>query len=184
MNSRGSTGRFRGKFLITWTSVLRQPTARATSANLFGAASLGCGGIGSLIFASFANYNKSGWWCWWWRGGIDARFMKVRLSPGRGNGEKSPQSITPCRVSRHDVRLARQLWERDIPLTTAETALLLASLRRAARRPDAIPLGGADSLAALLFTRDRRVAPGALHYGDAYLAYLRSEIPPRPAAAL
>ena len=35
---------------------------------------------------------------------------------------------TPCRVSRHDVHLVRQLWERGIPLTTAETALLLASV--------------------------------------------------------
>jgi len=53
---------------------------------------------------------------------------------------------TPCRVSRHDVCLVRQLWERHIPLTTAETALLLASVRRAARRPDAIPLGPIRSL--------------------------------------
>ena len=34
----------------------------------------------------------------------------------------------------------------SIPLTTAETALLLASLRRAARRPDALPLGPIRSL--------------------------------------
>ena len=53
---------------------------------------------------------------------------------------------TPCRVSRHDGRLVEQLWGQDIPLTTAETALLLASVRRAARRPDAIPLGPIRSL--------------------------------------
>ena len=53
---------------------------------------------------------------------------------------------TPCRVSCHDVRLVRQLWERDIPLTTAETALLLAWVRRTSRRPDAIPLGPIRSL--------------------------------------
>ena len=34
---------------------------------------------------------------------------------------------TPCRVSRHDGRLVQQLWERGIPLTTAETALLFLS---------------------------------------------------------
>ena len=33
-----------------------------------------------------------------------------------------------------------------IPLTTVETALLLASLRRANRRPDALPLGPIRSL--------------------------------------
>ena len=33
-----------------------------------------------------------------------------------------------------------------IPLTTVETAFLLASVRRAARRPDAIPLGPIRSL--------------------------------------
>ena len=53
---------------------------------------------------------------------------------------------TPCCVSRHDVRLVQQLWERQIPLTTVETAFLLTSVRRAARRPDAIPLGPIRSL--------------------------------------
>ena len=64
---------------------------------------------------------------------------------------------TPCRVSRQEVRLVRQLWERDIPLTTAETALLLASVRRAARRPDALPLGP-HPLSPLLPARHRRTA--------------------------
>ncbi|MGD0228695.1 MAG: hypothetical protein ABSF71_40870 [Terriglobia bacterium] len=48
---------------------------------------------------------------------------------------------TPRRLSRFDLRLVRQLWERKIPLTVIETAFLLASVRRAARRPEAIPLG-------------------------------------------
>jgi hypothetical protein len=48
---------------------------------------------------------------------------------------------TPRRLSRYDVRLVRQLWERQIPLTLVETAFLLASTRRATRRPDAKPLG-------------------------------------------
>ena len=32
---------------------------------------------------------------------------------------------TPHRLSRFDLRLARQLWERQTPLTTVETAFLL-----------------------------------------------------------
>ena len=87
---------------------------------------------------------------------------------------------TPCRVSRHDVRLARQLWERDIPLMTAETALLLASVRRAARRPEAIPLGPIRSLHYFLPVIEE-LLHSSLHHGDAYLAYLRSKIALRPA---
>jgi hypothetical protein len=87
---------------------------------------------------------------------------------------------TPCRVSRHDVRLARQLWERDIPLTTAETALLLASVRRAARRPDAIPLEPIRSLHYFSPVIEELLHT-PLHQGDAYLAYLRSKVLLRPA---
>ena len=87
---------------------------------------------------------------------------------------------TPCRVSRHDVRLARQLWERDIPLTTAETALLLACVRRAARCPDAIPLGPIRLLHYFLPVIEELLHT-PLHHGDAYLAYLRSKIRLRPA---
>jgi hypothetical protein len=88
---------------------------------------------------------------------------------------------TPCRVSRHDLRLVHQLWERDIPLTTAETALLLASVRRAARRPDAIPLGSIRSLHYFLPVIEE-LFQTPLHHGDAYLTYLRSKVPLRPAA--
>ncbi len=87
---------------------------------------------------------------------------------------------TPCRVSRHDERLACQLWERDIPLTTAETALLLASLRRANRRPAAIPLGPIRSLHYFLPVIEELLHT-PLPHGDAYLAYLRSKVPLRPA---
>ena len=88
---------------------------------------------------------------------------------------------TPCRVSRHDRRLVQQLWERRIPLTTVEAAFLLASLRRAARPPDAIPLGPIRSLHYFLpVIEELRRTP--LHHGDAYLAYLRSKIRLRPAA--
>jgi hypothetical protein len=87
---------------------------------------------------------------------------------------------TPCRVSRHDVRLVQQLWERQIPLTTVETAFLLASLRRAARRPDAIPLEPIRSLHYFLPVIEELLHT-PLHHGDAYLAYLRSKVPLRPA---
>jgi hypothetical protein len=87
---------------------------------------------------------------------------------------------TPSRVSRHDVRLVRQLWERDIPLRMTETALLLASVRRAARRPDAIPLGPIRSLHYFLPVIEE-ILHTPLHHGDAYLAYLRSKVPLRSA---
>ena len=88
---------------------------------------------------------------------------------------------TPRRVSRHDGRLVQHLWERRIPLTTVETAFLLASVRRAARRPDAIPLGPIRSLHYFLpVVQELLHAP--LHRGDAYLAYLRNKVPLRPAA--
>jgi len=88
---------------------------------------------------------------------------------------------TPCRVSRYDVRLVRQLWERNIPLTTAETALLLASVRRASRRPDAVPLGPIRSMHYFLPVIEELLHT-PLHHGDAYLAYLRSKVPLRPAS--
>jgi len=88
---------------------------------------------------------------------------------------------TPFRVSRHDMRLVQQFWERQIPLTTVETAFLLASVRRAARRLDAIPLGPIRSLHYFLPVIEELLHT-ALHHGDAYLAYLRSKVALRPAA--
>ena len=44
---------------------------------------------------------------------------------------------TPRRLSRFDSRLARHLFDRQIPLTVVEAAFLLASARRAARGDDA-----------------------------------------------
>ena len=88
---------------------------------------------------------------------------------------------TPRRLSRHDLRLVHQLWERQIPLTTIETALLLASVRRAARRPDAVPLGPIRSLHYFLpVVEELQQTP--LRYGDTYLAYLRSKVALRPGA--
>jgi hypothetical protein len=88
---------------------------------------------------------------------------------------------TPCRLSRHDVRLIQHLWERQIPLTTVEAAFLLACVRRAARRPDSIPLGPIRSLHYFLPVIEELLHT-PLHHGDAYLAYLRSKVPLRPAA--
>jgi len=88
---------------------------------------------------------------------------------------------TPRRLSRYDLRLARQLWEEQIPLPLVETAFLLASARRTARRPDAIPLGPIRSLHYFLPVIEELLHT-PLHHGDAYLAYLRSKVPLRPAA--
>jgi len=88
---------------------------------------------------------------------------------------------TPCRLSRHDLRLVQQLWERQIPLTTVEAAFLLASVRRTARRPDAVPLGPIRSLHYFLPVIEELLhAP--LRHGDTYLAYLRRRVLLRPAA--
>jgi len=87
---------------------------------------------------------------------------------------------TPRRVSRYDTRLVQQLWERHIPLTTVEAAFLLASVRRAARRPDAIPLGPIRSLHYFLPVI-KELLHTPLPHGDAYLAYLRSKVNLRPA---
>ncbi len=88
---------------------------------------------------------------------------------------------TSHRLSRYDLRLVSQLWDRQLPLTTVETAFLLASVRRAARRPDAIPLGPIRSLHYFLPVVED-LLHARLHHGDVYLAYLRSKVPLRPAA--
>ena len=85
---------------------------------------------------------------------------------------------TPRRLSRFDLRLVRQLWERQIPLTTVETAFLLASSRRAARRPDAMPLGPIRSLHYFLPVIEELLSNPV---PQSYLAYLRSTAPLRPA---
>jgi len=86
---------------------------------------------------------------------------------------------TPRRLSRYDVRLVRQLWERQIPLTLVETAFLLASTRRATRRPDAMPLGPIRSLHYFLPVIEELLAQPV---PESYVAYLRSKIRFRPAA--
>jgi hypothetical protein len=85
---------------------------------------------------------------------------------------------TPRRLSRFDLCLVRQLWERQIPLTTAETAFLLASSRRAVRRPDAMPLGPIRSLHYFLPVIEELLNTPV---PQSYLAYLRSTVPLCPA---
>jgi hypothetical protein len=85
------------------------------------------------------------------------------------------------RVSRHDLRLIQQLWERQIPWMTVETALLLASVCRASRHPDAIPLPPIRSLHYFLPLIEELLHT-PLRYGQTYLAYLRRQVALRPAA--
>lgn len=86
---------------------------------------------------------------------------------------------TPRRLSRLDLRLVRDLWERQIPLPLVETALLLAAARRAARPPDAYPLGPIRSLHYFSPVIEELLQT-PLQNGDAYLAYLRTRISLRP----
>jgi hypothetical protein len=80
---------------------------------------------------------------------------------------------TPRRLSRFDLRLLDQLWQRHIPLTVIESAFLLASLRRAARRPDAMPLGPIRSLHYFVPVIEELLANPI---PESYLAYLRSKV--------
>jgi hypothetical protein len=87
---------------------------------------------------------------------------------------------TPRRLSRFDLRLVRQLWQRQIPLTTIETAFLLVSSRRAARRPDAMPLGPIRSLHYFMPVIEELLAQPV---PASYLAYLRSNVNLHPQPA-
>ncbi len=75
--------------------------------------------------------------------------------------------------SRHDLRRVRQLWEREVPLRIVEAAFLLASARRAARRPDAMPLGRIRSLHYFLPVLEELLAQPV---PESYLAYLRTKL--------
>ncbi|MGH6853686.1 MAG: hypothetical protein ACRD9W_24570 [Terriglobia bacterium] len=86
---------------------------------------------------------------------------------------------TPRRLSRFDLHLVRQLWERPIPLTIIETAFLLASARRAARRPDAMPLGPIRSVHYFLPVIEELLATPV---PESYVAYLRRKVALRPTA--
>jgi hypothetical protein len=80
---------------------------------------------------------------------------------------------TPERASTQDLRLARRLFDEGVPLELVETALLLASLRRMNRPPDAPPLSPIRSLAyfqpVIAELREHPVSTG-------YLDYLRRKV--------
>jgi hypothetical protein len=86
---------------------------------------------------------------------------------------------TPRRLSHFDLCLVRQLGERQIPLPVIETAFLLATVRRAARRPDAPPLGPIRSLHYFMPIIDELLAHPV---PESYLTYLRSKVTLRPTA--
>ncbi len=85
---------------------------------------------------------------------------------------------TPRRLSRYDLRLVRQLWEREVPLRIVESAFLLASARRAARQPEAMPLNPIRSLHYFLPLIEELLAQPV---PESYVAYLRSKVEMRPA---
>jgi hypothetical protein len=87
---------------------------------------------------------------------------------------------TPRRLSRFDLRLVRQLWERQIPVNLLEAALLLASARRAARPANALPLGPIRSLHYFLPVIEELLANPV---PTSYVAYLRSKVTLRPASS-
>jgi hypothetical protein len=84
---------------------------------------------------------------------------------------------TPRRLSRVDRQLAQQWWSRQIPLATVETAFLLASARRAARRSQAPPLGPIRSLHYFQPVIEELLQNPP---PPSYLAYLRRKVLLRP----
>ena len=85
---------------------------------------------------------------------------------------------TPRRLSRFDLRLALDLFHRQVPLAVVEAALLLASTRRACRPPGAPPLATIRSLHYFLPVIEE-ILNNPLP--DTYLAYLRRKVAlPRP----
>jgi hypothetical protein len=81
---------------------------------------------------------------------------------------------TPLRLSRFDHRLARHLFDRQVPLAVVEAAFLLASARRACRPAGALPLGSIRSLHYFLPTIEEVLQNPS---SDSYLAYLRRKVP-------
>ena len=87
---------------------------------------------------------------------------------------------TPRHLSRHDLSLVRQLWEREVPLRIVEAAFLLASARRGARPPDAMPLQPIRSLHYFVPVFEELLAQPL---PESYVAYLRCKVQMRPATA-
>ena len=81
---------------------------------------------------------------------------------------------TPHRLSRFDLRLVRQFWERQVPLPVVEMAFWLASARRAARPAHVLPLGLICSLHYFLpLSEELLVHP----LPQSYLAYRAARSP-------
>ena len=86
---------------------------------------------------------------------------------------------TTCRLSRCHRRLARDLFERQVPLAVVEAAFLLASARRAARPRAALPLDPIRSLHYFLPVIEELLQNPL---PDSYLAYLRRKVALNPPA--
>jgi len=80
---------------------------------------------------------------------------------------------TPSRIHANDRKSAKILSDRGIPLSTIESALFLASLRRLIRSPDMPPLGPIRSLA-YFFPVIQDVLANPV--SDDYLEYLRRKV--------
>lgn len=80
---------------------------------------------------------------------------------------------TPLRASLQDHAVARRFHQRQIPLQTVESALLLGSLRRFVRPPDAPALPPIRSLAYFQPVVEELLEHPA---GDSYLHYLRMKM--------
>ena len=80
---------------------------------------------------------------------------------------------TPRKAGTNDRITAVGLWERGIPVSTLESALLLASVRRLGRSPDLPPLSPIRSLAYFLPVIQEILEK---QVGDDYLKYLRMKV--------
>ena len=78
-------------------------------------------------------------------------------------------------IRRSDRLLAAQLYQRGVPLTTIQNALVLVAARRLLRGPGSPPLGTVRSLAYFLPTIDELLN---LRVSEDYLQYLRQKIQP------
>lgn len=79
---------------------------------------------------------------------------------------------TPLRAGPQDRRMALDLYEKRIPLSTVEAALLLVSIRRLGRPPDYPPLSPIRSLAYFKPTVEELLENPI---PDGYLEYLRKK---------
>jgi hypothetical protein len=77
------------------------------------------------------------------------------------------------RFSRSDRRLAKNLYQRGIPLATLHAALLLATLRRSCRDPSFAPLQPVRSLHYFLPVLDELLLQPV---SGGYLQYLESKL--------